>query len=244
MHDAINTAPALLQVQDLQVAYGAVTAVRGIDLQVQRGEIVVLLGANGAGKSSMLNALVGLAPTTGGCIRLRGEDITGLASEQFARRGMTLCPEGRRVFAALGVEENLRLGGYVQRNRSQLSGLLEEMYALFPVLAERRRQIAGTLSGGQQQMLAIARALMCRPELLLLDEPSLGLAPLIVEQVFELLAQLRRRGVTLLLVEQNVAMSLEIADRGYVMAAGRIAAAGDAASLRTSGIAERAYLGH
>ncbi len=233
----------LLSVRNLCVAYGAVEAVRGIDLEVRRGEIVALLGANGAGKSSTLNGIVGLAPATSGEVRLRSEEIRGLGTERLARRRLTLCPEGRRVFATLDVEENLRLGGYAL-DRKLRPQRLEQMYALFPILAERRRQPAGTLSGGQQQMLAIARALMCDPELLLLDEPSLGLAPQIVEQVFELIAELRRRGVTLLLVEQNVAMSLEIADRGYVMASGRIVAAADAATLRHSDLLAQTYLAH
>ncbi len=233
----------LLSVRGLHVAYGAVEAVRGIDLEVRAGEIVALLGANGAGKSSTLNGIVGLAPATAGAVRLKSEEIRGLSTERLARRRLTLCPEGRRVFATLDVEENLRLGGYALERRLRPERLAQ-MYALFPILAERRRQQAGTLSGGQQQLLAIARALMCDPELLLLDEPSLGLAPRIVEQVFELIATLRGRGVTVLLVEQNVAMSLEIADRGYVMASGRIVAAADAAELRRSGLIAQTYLAH
>ncbi len=241
--DSANS-PSLLSVHGLSVAYGAVEAVHGIDFEVRAGEIVALLGANGAGKSSTLNGIVGLAPATSGRVLFKGRDLRGLATERLAGKRLTLCPEGRRVFATLNVEENLRLGGYALNGKQRPDQALEEMYALFPILAERRRQLAGTLSGGQQQMLAIARALMCGPELLLLDEPSLGLAPLIVEQVFELISGLRARGVTLLLVEQNVAMSLDIADRGYVMASGRIVAAATAAELRHSDLIAQTYLAH
>lgn len=238
-----NANPAsLLSVLGLSVAYGAVQALHGIDFEVRSGEIVVLLGANGAGKSSTLNGIVGLAPAISGQVLFKGQDIRGMATERLPRKGLTLCPEGRRVFAGLNVEENLRLGAYALNRQQRSNTALEQMYALFPILAERRHQLAGTLSGGQQQMLAIARALMCGPELLLLDEPSLGLAPLIVEQVFELIAGLRDRGVTLLLVEQNVAMSLDIADRGYVMASGRIVAAAPAAELRNSDLIAKTYL--
>jgi branched-chain amino acid transport system ATP-binding protein len=236
-------ASPLLRVEDLCVSYGTVEAVRGIDFQVHAGEQVVLLGANGAGKSSTLNGLVGLAPVIAGRALLDGSPLQGLPTERLPRQGLTLCPEGRRIFAALSVEEHLRLGGYVLPRR-EVASEIARMYTLFPILAERRRQLAGTLSGGQQQMLAIARALMCRPRLLLLDEPSLGLAPRIVEQVFALIAGLRGQGVTVLLVEQNVAMSLEIADRGYVMAAGRIVAADSAAALRDSNLVAHTYLAH
>lgn len=240
----LQSAEQLLRVHELQVAYGAVTAVQSVSFEVAKGEIVVLLGANGAGKSSTLNGIVGLSPVTAGQIAFRGEQIQGLQTEALARRRLTLCPEGRRVFSGLTVEENLRLGGYALKGRVQAQQRFDEMLTLFPILAQRRRQMAGTMSGGQQQMLAIARALMCDPELLLLDEPSLGLAPQIVEQVFELVAALRTRGVTILLVEQNVAMSLEIADRGYVMASGRIVAAADAATLRDSDVIAQTYLAH
>ncbi len=233
----------ILQVQGLTVAYGPVTAVRGVDIAVHAGEVVALLGANGAGKSSTLNGIVGLAPVTGGTIRFRDEDVTGLPTERLIRRRLTLCPEGRRVFTALTVEENLRLGGYIKGRGRAFDEAVADMYDLFPILAERRRQLAGTLSGGQQQMLAIARALMSGPELLCLDEPSLGLAPQIVEQVFELITTLRGRGVTILLVEQNVALSLDVVDRAYLLASGEVAGKGTAEELKASQLVEAAYLG-
>ncbi|MGI9331572.1 MAG: ABC transporter ATP-binding protein, partial [Gammaproteobacteria bacterium] len=186
---------------------------------------------------------LGMAPVAAGSVRFQGEDVTGRATESLVRRGLTLTPEGRRVFASLTVQENLMLGGYAQAARSELEQAYARMYALFPVLAERRRQLAGTLSGGEQQMLAIARSLMSSPKLLLLDEPSLGLAPKIVETLFELIAGLCRQGVTILMVEQNVAMSLDIIDRGYLMASGRIVASASAGELRASSIAEQTYLG-
>lgn len=234
---------ALLTVQSLQVQYGAVQAVRDIDLDVREGEIIALLGANGAGKSSTLNALVGLAPASAGRITFRGQDVTGSAPERFASLGMTLSPEGRRVFGTLSVQENLLMGAYSMRDKAEVKTAFERVFDLFPILRERREQFAGTLSGGQQQMLAVGRALMSNPRLLLLDEPSLGLAPKIVEQVFELITVLRKQGVTMVVVEQNVSMALEVADRGYVMASGRIAASGTAAELRNSDTLQAAYLG-
>ncbi|MFC5584553.1 ABC transporter ATP-binding protein [Nitratireductor kimnyeongensis] len=233
----------MLSVQSLQVQYGAVHAVRGIDLDVREGEIIALLGANGAGKSSTLNALVGLAPASAGRITFKGQDVTGSAPERFASLGMTLSPEGRRVFGTLSVQENLLMGAYSMRDKAEVKTAFDRVFDLFPILRERREQFAGTLSGGQQQMLAVGRALMSNPRLLLLDEPSLGLAPKIVEQVFELITVLRKQGVTLMVVEQNVSMALEIADRGYVMASGRIAASGTAAELRNSDTLQAAYLG-
>lgn len=236
---------ALLDVKDLKVHYGAVEAVRGIDLTVEEGEVVALLGANGAGKSSTLNAIVGLVPKHAGSIRFADEDIGGLATEFLVRLGVTLTPEGRRVFGTLTVEENLTLGGLPLGNaHEERRRNFDRMLELFPILAERRGQLAGTLSGGQQQMLAIARSLMMSPKLLLLDEPSLGLAPQIVETIFETITDLRKAGITILLVEQNVAMSLDVVDRGYVMAAGTIATSGTAADLSSSNLVEEAYLGH
>lgn len=233
----------LLSVTGLQVRYGAVAAVRGIDFTAQEGEIIALLGANGAGKSSSMNALVGLVSKTAGNVQFKGSDITTASPEQLVRQGMTLVPEGRRVFAALNVQENLRMGAYCLTDPDTVAQSFERVYELFPILRQRARQFAGTLSGGQQQMLALGRALMSRPKLLLLDEPSLGLAPLIVEQIFTLIARLRDQGMTILLVEQNVAMSLEIAERAYVLSAGAIVAAGNVADLRRSGVIEDAYLG-
>ena len=234
----------LLSATGLTVNYGAVEAVRGVDITVEKGEIVTLLGANGAGKSSALNAIIGLVPVTGGQIVFGGQDITELPTENLVRKGLTLTPEGRRVFGSLSVEENLLLGGYaLGAGSSQYADNLAHLFDLFPILKERRSQLAGTLSGGQQQQLAIARSMMSSPKLLLLDEPSLGLAPQILEMIFDLISELRKGGVTILLVEQNVAMSLEIADRGYLMASGEIIASGSAEELASSHIVEQAYLG-
>ena len=229
--------------QALSVRYGAVQAVRGAGLDVSAGEIVALLGANGAGKSSFLNAVMGLVPPAGGSVRLFGQEIAGLAPERIVRRGMSLTPEGRRVFANLTVEENLTIGAAAIRDRGAAAASREEMLTLFPILAERRQQLAGTLSGGEQQMLAIARSVMSGPRVLLLDEPSLGLAPQVVDRIFELIESLRDRGLTILLVEQNVELSLEIADRGYVLASGQIVLSGRAVELRESESVERAYMG-
>jgi branched-chain amino acid transport system ATP-binding protein len=233
----------ILSVDDLVVRYGPIVAVQNVSLSVQQGEIVTLLGANGAGKSSLLNAIVGLVPVAGGRVAFRGEPIHRLAPEAIVRRGISLTPEGRRVFPRLSVANNLRLGGAVTRNRADYDAAYAHVLSLFPMLGDRLGQSGGTLSGGQQQMLAIGRSLMARPALLLLDEPSLGLAPIVVDQIFELLGRLRAEGTTILLVEQNVHRALEIADRAYVLASGRVESQGDAATLRASAEIERAYLG-
>jgi branched-chain amino acid transport system ATP-binding protein len=232
---------ALLDIAGLTVRYGAIQAVRGIDLAVEKGEVVAVLGANGAGKSTTLKAIVGLV-ACGGAIRFDGEDIAGRPTEQIVRKGVTMVPEGRRVFPSLTVLENLTLGAAAADAKAALRNRAE-MFELFPILAERREQRAGTLSGGQQQQLAIARALMSEPRLLLLDEPSLGLAPQIVDSIFELILRLKQRGQTILLVEQNVAAALDIADRAYVLANGAITMGGPAAALRASEQVARAYLG-
>lgn len=243
MMSTIPTPDPLLKVSGLKVAYGAVEAVKGIDLSVVKGQIVTLLGANGAGKSSTLNALVGLAGKKAGRVVFDGKDISGVATEQIVRLGMTLTPEGRRIFPSLTVDEHLLLGGAAHKNRGDVGDVREDMLTRFPILKERLNQKAGSLSGGEQQMLAIARSLMSSPDLLLLDEPSLGLAPQIVDLIFDLVAGLRQRGLTILLVEQNVQLSLEIADAGYVMANGRIVLSGTAADLRNSTEIQGAYLG-
>jgi branched-chain amino acid transport system ATP-binding protein len=235
---------SLLEVEDLTVAYGPIAAVRGVGLTVAAGEIVAVLGSNGAGKSTTLQAVTGLLPARRGRVVFDGQPVTGRATEQIVRLGMTLVPEGRRIFASMTVEENLRIGAAVRRDGTDAARVRDEMLTLFPILAARRLQTAGTLSGGEQQMLAIARALMSQPKLLLLDEPSLGLAPQVVETIFDLLVELRRRGLTLLLVEQNVHMALEIADRAYVIAHGEVAMSGTARELLASDAVERAYLGH
>jgi branched-chain amino acid transport system ATP-binding protein len=233
----------ILSVDDLVVRYGPIVAVQNVSLRVRQGEIVALLGANGAGKSSLLNAVVGLVPVGGGRVTFKGEPIHTLSPEAIVRRGISLTPEGRRVFPRLSVADNLRLGGAVTRDRADYDAAYAHVLGLFPILGERLGQSGGTLSGGQQQMLAIGRSLMARPALLLLDEPSLGLAPLVVDQIFELLGRLRAEGTTILLVEQNVHRALEIADRAYVLASGRVESQGDAATLRASAEIERAYLG-
>ncbi len=232
----------MLTVAGLRVRYGPVEAVRGLDLTVARGEIVALLGPNGAGKSSTLGAIAGLVPAAGGTVTLDAEDVTGLPAEALARRGIGLVPEGRRVFSGLTVAENLTLGGAVHAGPAERRARMAEMQLRFPILAERRDQRAGLLSGGEQQMLAIARALVARPRLLLMDEPSLGLAPQMVERVFNLIAELRAEGITILLVEQNVPMSLDVADRAIVLANGRAGLSGDAAALAASDAVRDAYL--
>ena len=226
----------------MQVRYGAVEAVRGIDLTVEKGQIVALLGANGAGKTSTLSAIAGLVPTAGGEVRFNGEPITGLPAELLARRGIGLVPEGRRIFASLSVAENLILGGAVHAAPPERRNRLARMEDRFPILAERRHQKAGLLSGGEQQMLAIARALMAGPRLLLMDEPSLGLAPQMIERVFDLIVALRAEGLTILLVEQNVPMSLDIADQGIVLASGKAVLVGTASELAASDKVRSAYM--
>ncbi len=233
----------LLEIRSFGVSYGAVEAVRGIDMTITEGEIVALLGTNGAGKSSTLNAIAGLVPVSAGRIIFDGNDITGRPPETLAAAGLTLSPEGRRVFGTLTVGENLMLGAYAVADKTAVKAAYERVYELFPILFERRDQYAGTLSGGQQQMLAVGRALMCGPRMLLLDEPSLGLAPIVVEQVFGLISHLRDQGTTLMLVEQNVSMALEISDRGYVLAGGLIVASGSAQDLAGSDVLENAYMG-
>ncbi len=233
----------LLAVEGLAVRYGVIEAVRGASLEVRDGEIVTLLGANGAGKSSILNAVMGLVPVADGRVVFEGDDVAGQAPERIVHRGMTLCPEGRRVFSNLTIWENLTIGAASRSDKTGTAATRDDMLSLFPILDERRHQLAGTLSGGEQQMLAIARAMMSAPKIVLLDEPSLGLAPQIVDTIFELIVRLRDRGATILLVEQNVDLALEIADRGYVLATGDIVLSGPASELRRSGDVERAYMG-
>ena len=233
----------MLELQGLRAAYGPVEALRGVDLEVRAGELVCLLGANGAGKSSTLRAISGLVRPTGGRIVLDGRPITGLEPSAILEAGIAHCPEGRRVFPHLTVEENLMMGAFVRRDRDGIATDLERVCTHFPILADRRRQAAGTLSGGEQQMLAIGRALMARPRLILFDEPSLGLAPTVVETTFGIIADIRRQGTTILMVEQNAYLALQMADRGYVMETGRIVLAGDARDLMTNDHVRRAYLG-
>lgn len=233
----------LLSAKDLYVRYGAVEAVRGVSFELRQGEIVALLGANGAGKSSIMNAITGLVPTASGQVMFDGKDITGSAPESLAPAGLTLSPEGRRVFGTLSVADNLRMGAFALTDKDAISAAWDRVYDLFPILRERRDQYAGTLSGGQQQMLAVGRALMSNPRVLLLDEPSLGLAPLIVDQIFDLILKLRDQGVTLLVVEQNVAKTLQVADRAYVLVSGEVVEQGKPSQLSESGTMQDAYLG-
>ena len=234
----------MLEVAELEVRYGAVRAVRGVTLRVAKGELVTLLGANGAGKSSTLMCIAGALRASGGTIRLGDEEVTAASPEAMVRRGVATVPEARNVFPDLTVAENLRLGAYVKRrDRTAVAEQRDRMLQLFPRLAERSEQPAGTLSGGEQQMLVIARAMMSQPSILLLDEPSLGLAPTIVDQIFELIQALRRSGLTILLVEQNAAKALAIADRAYVMRLGRIAAEGSASEISAATDLHSLYLG-
>src|SRR5438105_6380495 len=233
----------MLALEGLVARYGPVTALAGVALTVAAAEFVCLIGANGAGKTTTLKAISGLVPVAGGRIRFDGEDIHGLAPQEILRRGIAHCPEGRRVFPYMTVEENLAMGAYVRRDGEAVAADLERVYAHFPILAERRRQPAGTLSGGEQQMLAIGRALMARPRLILFDEPSLGLAPTVVETTFAIIADIRRAGTTVLMVEQNARLALRMADRGYVMESGRIVLSGAARRLLADDHVRAAYLG-
>ena len=233
----------MLTIEHLHAAYGPIEALKGIDLEVREGELVCLLGANGAGKSSTLRAISGLLPPGRGRIVFDGRAIHGLRPDEILKIGIAHSPEGRRVFPYLTVQDNLEMGAYVRTDRAAIAEDVEQLCQHFPILAERRAQAAGTLSGGEQQMLAIARALMARPRLLLLDEPSLGLAPTIVETTFEIIADIRRRGTTVLMVEQNAYRALRMADRAYVMETGRMVLSGPARDLLQDDHVRRAYLG-
>jgi branched-chain amino acid transport system ATP-binding protein len=234
---------SLLALHGLQVAYGGIRAVKGIDLEVGAGELVCLIGANGAGKTTTLRAITGLVRAAAGRILYDGADLSGVRVHEIARRGLALVPEGRGVFAQLTIEENLAMGAYARSDRAGVAADVERVFTLFPRLKERRAQTAGTLSGGEQQMLAIARALMSRPKLLLLDEPSMGLAPLMVERIFEVVRTIAAEGVTLLLVEQNARLALESSHRGYVLEGGLVAFSGESAKLLGDARVREAYLG-
>jgi len=233
----------LLDIAGLHVKYGRITALRGVDLAVGKGEVVAIVGPNGAGKSSLMNAIAGVVRASSGVIRFDGEDILGQPLERTVRRGIALVPEGRHVFAGLTVLENLKLGATTEPSRAMIEAGIDEFFGLFPVLAERRHQAAGKLSGGEQQMLVIARALMSRPRLLMLDEPSLGLAPLITDRIYETVAAIRARGVTVLLIEQNAPRALRAADRTYVLNGGLVRLAGQSANLAAHPDFEAAYFG-
>jgi branched-chain amino acid transport system ATP-binding protein len=237
------TATPLLALERLALAYGGIQAVKGIDLAVGTGELVCLIGANGAGKTTTLKGICGVLPPKSGSVRYAGEDIAGRRSFELVRRGLVMVPEGRGMFGALTIEENLAMGAYIRDDRAAIREDIERVFTLFPRLKERRSQTAGTLSGGEQQMLAIGRALMSRPKLLLLDEPSMGLAPLMVQKVFETIISVSREGVTILLIEQNARLALEVSDRGYVMESGEITLEGAATKLLHDPKVRAAYLG-
>ncbi len=234
---------ALLEVENLQVFYGVIKALKGISFTVEEGEIVTLIGANGAGKSTVMKSIMGLIPKNDGKVIFDGNDITKVPGHKIVSLGMTQVPEGRRIFQELTVYDNLLLGAYLQKDRKTIKKTINDVYEQFPILAERKNQIAGTLSGGEQQMLAIGRASMCHPKLLVLDEPSMGLSPLLVSQVFDIIQDLHKKGMTILLVEQNADKALKVADRAYVLENGLIAYSGTGAELAGSEEIKKAYLG-
>jgi branched-chain amino acid transport system ATP-binding protein len=234
---------AVLKVENIHTYYGKIHALDGISLQVNEGEIVCLIGANGAGKTTILKTICGLLKPAEGSIHFGQEDLTRLPPHQIIRRGIALVPEGRRVFARMSTQENLEMGAFTRNDRQAIQQEIERMFVLFPRLKERRRQLAGTLSGGEQQMLAIARALMVKPVVLLMDEPSMGLSPILLESIFATILEINRQGTTVLLVEQNTMVTLEVAHRGYVIQTGRIVHADTAAGLRTNAMVQKAYLG-
>ncbi len=234
---------ALLEVTDVHCYYGNIHALKGISIEVEEGEIVSLIGGNGAGKTTTLRAISGLLPPRRGTITLAGEDLSKYKAHELVSKGVAMVPEGRGVFARLSVLENLEMGAYHRKDKEGIKKDLQQMYELFPRLEERKDQVAGTLSGGEQQMLATARALMSRPEVLLMDEPSMGLAPVLVEAIFSIIEDINREGTTVLLVEQNAHMALQIANRGYVLQTGEIVLQDSAAALRRNEMVQKAYLG-
>lgn len=233
---------SLLKVEDLHVYYGSIHAIKGVSFEVNKGEIVTLIGANGAGKSTTLNTVSGLIRPKSGVVTFKDESLVGVPAHKMVGKGMALCPEGRRIFLQLTVEENLEMGAF-SRPASEIKDSIEDVYNRFPRLKERFKQVAGTLSGGEQQMLAMGRALMSKPELMMLDEPSMGLAPILVEQIFDIIKELNNSGTTILLVEQNARMALSIADRAYVLETGNIVTSGTGAELLNDDSVRRAYLG-
>jgi branched-chain amino acid transport system ATP-binding protein len=233
----------ILEVEDIHTFYGSIEALKGISIEVREGEIVTLIGANGAGKSTTLRSINGLNHPRNGRIRFQGEDITNAPPHQVVKMGISQSPEGRRLFPRMSVFENLEMGAFQREDRSRIQEDLERVYTLFPRLAERRSQHAGTMSGGEQQMCAIGRALMARPKLLMLDEPSMGLAPIFVERIFEIVKEINEQGTPILLVEQNALMALDVAERGYVLETGRVALTGSAAALRQDEKVRKTYLG-
>jgi len=233
----------MLKISDLNTHYGPIHALKGVDMEIGKGEVVSLIGSNGAGKSTLLNTIVGIARASGGRVEFMGKEITNSPPHTMTKLGISISPEGREVFPALTVEENLRLGAYTVNDKKKIADSYERVYQIFPRLKERIRQSAGTLSGGEQQMLAIGRALMCGPELLLLDEPSLGLAPNFVLLIFDLIKEINRQGVTILLIEQNANMALSASNRAYVLENGKVTMSGDAKEIANDPRIKKAYLG-
>ncbi len=233
----------MLQIKDLHVSYGGIKALRGIDIEVPDGKIVTLIGANGAGKSTLLRTISGLVKAESGSIMFDGKELTGMPINKICGEGIALSPEGRRVFTDLSVQENLMVGAYLRKDKKEILKDLEWVYELFPILKQRSWQYAGTLSGGEQQMLAVGRALMSRPKLIMLDEPSLGLAPLIVQQIFDIITEINKKGVTILLIEQNANMALKTADIAYVIETGEIVLTGSGKELLENEQVREAYLG-
>ena len=234
---------AMLEVKDISVYYGVIQAIKGISFEVNQGEIVTLIGANGAGKTTTMQSIMGLIPIRDGHVKYEGKDITKTPCHKIVEMGMTQCPEGRRIFQELSVYDNLLMGAFALKDKKNLKEDIEKIYTRFPRLEERKNQIAGTLSGGEQQMLAMGRALMSKPKLLMLDEPSMGLAPILVQQIFDIIKELHNAGTTILLVEQNAEMALNIADRAYVLESGRIKLSGTGHELAQSDEIKKAYLG-
>ena len=233
----------MLKIEDLHVSYGGIQALRGVSLEVPDGKIVTLIGANGAGKSTTLRTITGLVKASSGSIQWNGEELLGKSIDKIIGAGIAMSPEGRRVFADMSVLENLRIGAYLRKDKAEIEKDVQWVYSLFPRLEERSWQLAGTLSGGEQQMLAMGRALMSDPKLMMLDEPSMGLAPILVEQIFEIIKTLHKNGTTILLVEQNAQAALSVADRAYVLETGRISLSGTGAELMASDKVQKAYLG-
>lgn len=233
----------ILEIKDIHTYYGSIHALKGISLEVCEGEIVTLIGSNGAGKSTTVSSITGISPVTSGSIQFEGQEITKMKTSDITKLGIGVSPEGREVFGGLSVQENLQIGAYTRCSKQEVADSYEEVYHLFPRLKERKKQSAGTLSGGEQQMLAIGRALMSKPKLLLLDEPSMGLAPNLVEMIFQLIQQINQKGVTILLIEQNANMALQVADRGYVLETGRVTLSDFAKALQVNDDVRKAYLG-
>ncbi|MGN0679822.1 MAG: ABC transporter ATP-binding protein [Oscillospiraceae bacterium] len=234
---------SMLEIENLEVYYGAINAIKGISFSVEQGEIIALIGANGAGKTTTLHTITGLVPAKRGSVKLNGKDITKIPAHKIVSMGMAHVPEGRRVFAQLTVYENLMLGAYTRKDKAEIAETLEKVYDRFPRLKERQKQTAGTLSGGEQQMLAMGRALMSKPSIILMDEPSMGLSPLYVSEIFDIITEINKSGTTVLLVEQNAKKALSIANRAYVLETGTIALSGDAKELMDNDQVKKAYLG-